>query len=112
MGENKLIVKLKEKDLEQQDIHVSTTQKIWSYATGRIAFCLIFPPTRNAIITPIFVAGAASTAFVWGYDKKYWQYLYTNPSQQLEKSHANLEIIIGSGNLDLQNNIKQLPRSL
>lgn len=99
-----------EKDLEQfTDIRLTATQKIWSYATGMLALCLIFSPARNNIILPIIiVSGAAGgTAFVWRSSKS--QYSFPeNKVQQIEQRLANLETIVGNDELDLQMKIKQL----
>lgn len=100
-----------EKDSEQfKDIRVTTTQKIWSYATGMMALCLIFAPHKNTIVPPIIVAtgAAVSTAFVWRSDKNSKESLPSERLQQIEERLANLETIAGTSDLDLQARIKQL----
>ncbi|HEY9853936.1 MAG TPA: hypothetical protein V6D28_30990 [Leptolyngbyaceae cyanobacterium] len=102
-----------EKDIEQfKDIRLTATQKIWSYATGMLALCLIFSPARNNIILPIVIVGGAAgaTAFVWR-DRKPVYSLAKNKIQQIEQRLANLETIVGNDDLDLQNRIKQLESS-
>lgn len=104
------MTKKSEKDLEQfTDIRLTATQKIWSYATGMLALCLIFSPARNNIILPIFIVSGAvgGTAFVWS-DRKFQYSLPENKVQQIEQRLANLETIVGNEDLDLQMRIKQL----
>jgi hypothetical protein len=94
----------------EKDIRVTTTQKIWSYATGMLALSLIFAPMKNNVILPLaVVAGAAgSTVFVWQSDKKSKKSLQPHQLQQLEERVANLEAIAGTNDLDLQLKIKSL----
>ncbi len=95
---------------QEKDIRVTTTHKIWSYATGMLALCLIFSPARNGIILPLaVVAGAAgSTVYVWRSDKKSKESLQPNQLQQIEERLANLETIAASNDLNFQMRIKQL----
>lgn len=56
---------------QEKDIRVTTTHKIWSYATGMLALSLIFAPARNSVILPLAVVTgtAVSTAYIWRSDK-------------------------------------------
>jgi hypothetical protein len=104
------MAKLQANDLEQQpDSRVVATQQIWSYATGMLAIYMVFAPTKNTFIPPVFITVGAviSTAFVWKSDKKYRQ-AQTHQLQQIEERLANLETIAGGGELEASHKIKQL----
>lgn len=100
------------KDSEHaEDIRMTTTTKIWSYAIGMLALCIpLSPITRSGVILPLAVvtSAAAGTAFVWRSDKKAQNALPTSELQQIEERLANLETIAASGQLELRSQFKQL----
>lgn len=95
-------------DSEQfKDSRVATIKHIWSYGTGMLALTVIF---SDHPVPPIVVASgaAAATAIVWQSDKKSTASLPSSQLQLIEERVANLEAIASSGDLDLQERIKQL----
>ena len=98
---------------QKKDIRVASTQKIWSYATGMLALCLIFAPARNGVILPLSVVlgAAGSTTYVWRSAQKSQESLHPNQMQQIEERLANLETIAASNDWNLQMRIKQLESS-
>lgn len=95
---------------QEKDIRVTAIHKIWSYATGMLALCLIFAPARNRVILPlVVVAGAAgSTVYIWNSEKKSKESLPSSQLQQIEERLANLETIASSSDWNLQMKLKQL----
>ncbi|MEC4894294.1 MAG: hypothetical protein SAL07_22965 [Oscillatoria sp. PMC 1051.18] len=92
-----------------QDIRLTATKKIWSYATGMLALSLIFAPARNSFILPLAVISGAgiSTAFVWKDEKKSGKSLSSEQLQQIDERIANLETIVASDRWD--SNLQKLP---
>ncbi len=94
----------------EKDIRIAATHKIWSYATGMLAICLIFAPASYSMILALaVVAGAAgTTVYIWHSDKKSKESLPPSQLQQIEERLANLETIASSNDWNLQIKLKQL----
>lgn len=92
---------------QSRDSRVAAIKHIWSYGTGMLALTVIF---SDHPAPPIVVASGAAvaTAIVWQSEKKSTASLPSSQLQQIEERIANLEAIASSGDLDLQERIKQL----
>lgn len=97
----------------QRDIRIAATSKIWGFATGMLAICIPLTAVAkgNPILPLAVITGAAvGTAAVWqSSDKKSLNgTLPKNNLEALEERIANLEIIIGTQEINLQQKLKQL----
>lgn len=86
-----------------KDIRVTATTRIWSFATGMLALCMIFSPTRSNIAAPIAIASSAvlGTAFVWKSDKKSQSTLEDYQLQDIEHRLNTLETIAAADDFEM-----------
>lgn len=94
---------------------VVATGLIWGFATGMLALCIpLVAMTRSNSILPLGVIAGASvgTVAVWR-DPQRRENSAGGSSivGNLEQRVANLEVILGKDDLDLQNRLKQLEPS-
>ncbi|MCL1463760.1 hypothetical protein [Argonema galeatum] len=100
-----------EKDFEPStDSRLAATTRIWSFATGMLALCMIFSPTRNNIAVPIVLgsSAAAGTACVWLSNKKSSNSLQEDRIQEIEQRLNKLETIAGNDDLEMWLKIRHL----
>jgi hypothetical protein len=92
---------------------VVATGLIWGFATGMLALCIpLVSLTRGNLILPLGVITGASvgTVAIWRNGNRA-SASSSATTRSLEERVANLEIIAGKGEIDLQNRLKQLEPS-
>jgi hypothetical protein len=92
---------------------VVATGLIWGFATGMLALCIpLVSLTRGSLVLPLGVITGASvgTVAIWRHGNRASASSSTT-TRTLEERVANLEIIAGKGEIDLQNRLKQLEPS-
>ncbi len=97
----------------ERDIRIAATSKIWGIATGMLAICIpLTAVAKSGPILPIAVitGAAVGTRAVWqSSDQKSGNStLSPNNVEALEERIANLEMIIGSEEINFQRKLKQL----
>ncbi|MBD1870758.1 hypothetical protein H6F88_21305 [Oculatella sp. FACHB-28] len=92
---------------------VVATGLIWGFATGMLALCIpLVSLTQGSLILPLGVITGAivGTVAIWRQGSRS-STGDSNPSKNLEERVANLEVILGKDEVDLQNRLKQLEPS-
>lgn len=92
---------------------VVATGLIWGFATGMLALCIpLVSLTRGSLILPLGVITGASvgTVAIWRQGSR-TSAGSSNLSRNLEERVANLEVILGKDEVNLQNRLKQLEPS-
>ncbi|MBD2184683.1 hypothetical protein H6S82_15605 [Planktothrix sp. FACHB-1355] len=93
-----------EKDFEPStDSRLAATTRIWSFATGMLALCMIFSPTRNNIAIPIALGASAATgtACVWLSHKKSSNSIPEYRLEEIEERLKTLETVAGNDDLEM-----------
>lgn len=92
---------------------VVATGLIWGFATGMLALCIpLVSLTQGSLILPLGVITGAivGTVAIWRQGSRS-SAADSNLSRNLEERVANLEVILGKDEVDLQNRLKQLEPS-
>lgn len=100
------------KSKSEMGICLAATAIIWGFSTGMLALCIPLVRMTGTPMLPlgVIVGATASTVIVWlksDRQPRNGSYL-TSSASNLEQRVANLETIVSTQELDLNNKIKQL----
>jgi hypothetical protein len=97
---------------ESKEVKAKLIQKIWKYATGMLAISAIFGIVRGSNLLPVIVASGASVSsmVIWCASDKRDRDANVE-IKKLQQRVADLETIVSSDDLNVQNHFKQLEQN-